>query len=244
MHFTSYVAHQLFIRACAVSDFVRVPCRRLTRCSVGSITSGIAFRTVLDHPSLDDMQIIEALHVRMQLHEQVRVGGVVRCDVRPFDNSRSASLSLSSFVPSQSPHDFRTRLFELVSDADDSLIDTLLHLLHAHASLSEIKTASAASSPLAVVLSALHPFSLFYRLLAALSFDHSSLLDFLISNETNFLTYLTHILRRVNRSGARLESDQLHVETPFEELARRCEEVRAACMRHPSTITFVRTGHV
>ncbi len=36
----------------------------------------------------------------------------------------------------------------------------------------------------------LHPHAMFAGLLATISYDHTVLLDFLISNETNFLCYL------------------------------------------------------
>ena len=57
------------------------------------------------------------------------------------------------------------------------------------------------SATAASVLLALHPYALFFEFLSLLSFDHSTLLDFLLSNETQCLAYLTIILRRLSRAG-------------------------------------------
>jgi hypothetical protein len=116
-----------------------------------------------------------------------------------------------------------------MSDEDDTLVDTLLHLLHIHARLialtSSATSASTSSSAVNSVtpsaessagwlMSTIHPFALFYHFLSTLAFDHSVLIDFLISNETRFLDYLTPLLKRAVQGEER-----------FQEMARICNEV-------------------
>jgi predicted component of type VI protein secretion system len=89
----------------------------------------------------------------------------------------------------------------------------------------------------------LDPYALFYSFIASVQFDHSVLLDFLISSETRFLAYLLHTLKRVTAAptnvSRQLESDAsaelysqsvhpMHLEedSSFDAFARACEEVR------------------
>ncbi|XP_078616563.1 protein Lines homolog 1-like [Branchiostoma floridae x Branchiostoma japonicum] len=82
-------------------------------------------------------------------------------------------------------------LFQVFSDQDDSMIEAMLCLLDINTAVSRYATDS-----LPVVRS-FNPHSIFLQFLETTTWDHSILLDLLISLETSFLTYITRYLHLV-----------------------------------------------
>lgn len=97
--------------------------------------------------------------------------------------------------------DLADTLMEIYSDQDDQLVNMLLIIqsIYCHFEvldetlLHEID-ASFPTVPL-IVTQQLNPFVLFYKFIDLFQFDHSDLLDLLISSETNFLLYYTSFLK-------------------------------------------------
>jgi hypothetical protein len=73
--------------------------------------------------------------------------------------------------------DLKHHLFQLFGEDDQQLIDLLLLLLN-HS-----------------LFDSLSPIPLFYAFLESISFDTSLIIDYLISNETQFLEYFLRILK-------------------------------------------------
>lgn len=107
------------------------------------------------------------------------------------------------------PVSFLGCLFVLFGDQDDLLIDTLLALHHLYLFLN-----CEQNHPYSVVLP--HPHSIFFQLLLFVCFDHQVLLDFLISNETNFLEYLTSYLKFFVADSADIEKSSFCRESSCE----------------------------
>ena len=100
----------------------------------------------------------------------------------------------------QSAAEARSQLLHALSEDDEHMLCTLLHLTHACSNGVGLSNAGGAStrSDAAAVLSALHPYSLFLAFLSTLAFDHSLLLDYLIDADTpSALPYLTLVLKRI-----------------------------------------------
>jgi hypothetical protein len=109
---------------------------------------------------------------------------------------------LKNFVPKELIATF----FELFQEQDDDLMTGLWHLLSVHMqwNLSATRGVIGANLPRALVeaisglLSTLNPHVMFHELLTVVDFDHNVLLDFLVSNETDFLLYLLQYLKYVS----------------------------------------------
>eukprot|EP00058_Branchiostoma_floridae_P009053 XP_002594541.1 hypothetical protein BRAFLDRAFT_104462 [Branchiostoma floridae] len=82
-------------------------------------------------------------------------------------------------------------LFQLFSDQDDSMIEAMLCLLDINTAVSRYATDSLP------VVRLFNPHSIFLQFLETTTWDHSILLDLLISMETSFLTYITRYLHLV-----------------------------------------------
>ncbi|XP_014666579.1 PREDICTED: uncharacterized protein LOC106808390 isoform X2 [Priapulus caudatus] len=78
---------------------------------------------------------------------------------------------------------------QLYGDQDDELIDMMMELLKLYTFMAPAHSE---------VTDAMSPHIIFSQFLEMISFDHQVLLDLLISNETNFLEYLTRYLRLVS----------------------------------------------
>jgi hypothetical protein len=91
-------------------------------------------------------------------------------------------------------------LFVLFQEQDDALIEVLFLLFKLYTNLTRVSQVSsnvtASLTPfLSTFASVLHPHLLFTHFLASISYDYSVLLDFLISNETQFLPYFLFYLK-------------------------------------------------
>ncbi|CAH1253365.1 LRIG2 [Branchiostoma lanceolatum] len=84
-------------------------------------------------------------------------------------------------------------LFELFSDQDDSMIEAMLCLLDINTAVSRYTTDCSHAD----VIRSLNPHRIFLQFLETTTWDHSILLDLLISMETSFLAYITRYLHLV-----------------------------------------------
>lgn len=92
-------------------------------------------------------------------------------------------------------------IFWIFADQDDQLVDALflIQALYCHFEsmdplyLEAIDSAYPTLIPL--IQQQLNPFIMFYRFIEHFDFDHSDLLDLLISSETNFLLYFVSFLK-------------------------------------------------
>ncbi|XP_035661786.1 protein Lines homolog 1-like [Branchiostoma floridae] len=86
-----------------------------------------------------------------------------------------------------------TWMFQLFSDQDDSMIEAMLRLLDINTAVSRYATDFLHVN----VVTSFNPHSIFLQFLETTTWDHSILLDLLISMETSFLTYITRYLHLV-----------------------------------------------
>ncbi|XP_078691666.1 protein Lines homolog 1-like isoform X1 [Branchiostoma floridae x Branchiostoma belcheri] len=101
-------------------------------------------------------------------------------------------------------------LFELFSDQDDSMIEAMLSLLNINTAVSRYATYSLHAD----VITSLNPHRVFLQFLETTTWDHSILLDLLISMETSFLAYITKYLHLVITEWQVFhQTNQLHYQT-------------------------------
>ncbi|KAI8481878.1 hypothetical protein Bbelb_404100 [Branchiostoma belcheri] len=101
-------------------------------------------------------------------------------------------------------------LFELFSDQDDCMIEAMLSLLNINTAVSRYATDSLHAD----VITSLNPHRVFLQFLETTTWDHSILLDLLISMETSFLAYITKYLHLVITEWQVFhQTNQLHYQT-------------------------------
>lgn len=93
-----------------------------------------------------------------------------------------------------SPSKFCSLLVVLFCDQDDELVEVLLLLLLLHQGMHRDISRSETVTNLQ---DQLNPHLLFFKFVQSIEFDHSVLLDLLISSETRFLEYIVHYLHFV-----------------------------------------------
>ena len=119
----------------------------------------------------------------------------------------------------------RALFIRLMSEDDEELIETIWHLLHVYKfayhctplNRGQLVNPSGGTTliqsffhPPVALVSPFHPTLLFLHLLATFSFDHSVLLDLLISPETIFLQYLIDSLKFIlNDNSSTANADVL-----------------------------------
>lgn len=102
-------------------------------------------------------------------------------------------------------------VIDLFNDQDDAMVEALLCLLDISVNCSAIGHHQAISETSVAIGEMTDPVQGFEGFLQAVSFDHSVLLDFLVSNETCFLLYFLRFLKFLNRKAPKLDSSVTEV---------------------------------
>ncbi|XP_078368477.1 uncharacterized protein LOC144652228 isoform X2 [Oculina patagonica] len=104
--------------------------------------------------------------------------------------------NIKSIKASSIEKEFHACLVTLFVDQDDDLVEVMLLLLLLYQEIN--RTVSSCSELSAAILHQLNPHLLFIAFAESIKFDHSLLLDLLISSETRFLEYIVQYLHFVN----------------------------------------------